>query len=46
MHFMFTRAAAPANVNGCVWPEPHEGHAGRGSASLAAGLPPVVSATG
>lgn len=29
MHFMFTRAAGPPCVNGCVCADPHEGHAGR-----------------
>jgi hypothetical protein len=34
MHFMFTRAAGPPWVKGCVCADPHEGHAGR------AGRPP------
>ena len=29
MHFMFTRAAGPPCVNGCVCADPHDGHAGR-----------------
>lgn len=37
MHFMSTRAAAPAKVNGCVWADPHAGHAGRGGGSERAG---------
>ena len=30
MHFMFTRAAGPACVNGWVFADPHMGHGGRG----------------
>jgi hypothetical protein len=32
VHFMFTRAAGPACVNGWVFTDPHTGHGGRGGA--------------
>jgi hypothetical protein len=40
MHFMFTRAAGPACVNGWVFADPQTGHGGRGSTRRAsAGRP-------
>jgi hypothetical protein len=35
VHFKFTLEPGPAYGYGCVWPEPHEGHAGRGRRSPA-----------